>query len=554
MDSRCMVQLNKEGRIIELEGTESNNTCNNPLLLEVSRKGFGPINQNHHPDHYRQHHLNHVHQQIGWYHSKTQRSNIDACSFLGLTKPENPSKTHRGKGELDRRQLITNEQVRLWNKPSNNVEYPIIGSDRDRPIRITDESRNQQIHHSGTGRIRDQLEGFKECTNPPSNSSNLKMSPEDIFRQYQFGNDNSSALDLSGLVSNPDESKLIATSDRVGPQVIQECGPTTVLQELEMDRCACIQHALINQGFDSTIANQISKVGANSSQVALNSNWNHWVRWCKQVGHNCMVFNSARIISFLETKSSSCKYASIRNIWYNLSSTFKSMNIDIEKESKIVDIYLKSKKVGSDQESVKYNSVFDIRLVLNYIKSNLSNNDNMSLFDLTLKLVGLLKICLATRSSDIYKILVPRIDSDAEYIVLSIVAPKESRAKRTIEINLESNQDFALCPVKCIKSYVSRLCLSVSHDSYLIRSPSTHENRLSSQSISKIAVSLLEKSGVNTSIYKAHSFRHSVATFLIDKGVPTEDVLRLGRWSTSLIFNKYYNKSKKITNVLSFNI
>ncbi|KAM9964594.1 hypothetical protein ACTFIW_004365 [Dictyostelium discoideum] len=448
---------------------------------------------------------------------------------------------------------IISTLVRLWNNPSNNVQDTIIGPNRDRLVRFSIEPRSQQICYSGTGCISDQLEGSEERTNSPSNSFNFEMPPKDIGRQHQVSNDISTFLDIGGMVPNPDEFKSVSKPHHFGPHIIQERGPTPVLQELEMDRSTCIQQALIDQGFDYTIAKQISGIGANSSQMALNSNWNHWVKWCKQVSHNHMLFNSAKIISFLETKSLSCKYSSIRNIWYNLSSTFKSMNMDIEKDSKIVDIYLKSKKVGADQQSIKYNSVFDIKLVLNYIKMNLINNDSMSLLDLTLKTIGLLKICLAARSSDIFKILVPNIVSEAGHIVLSIVAPKESRAKKVIEVLLESNQDVILCPVRCIRSYITRLSLTVSKDSYLIRSPTSHGNRLTSQSISKIAVSLLEKSGINTSIYKAHSYRHSVATFLIDNGVPTEDVLRLGRWSNALIFNKYYNKSKRITNVLSFN-
>ena len=43
--------------------------------------------------------------------------------------------------------------------------------------------------------------------------------------------------------------------------------------------------------------------------------------------------------------------------------------------------------------------------------------------------------------------------------------------------------------------------------------------------------------------YSGGSVRMAAASAAIDSGVPIDEVLRTGRWSSWLVFNKFYNRS-----------
>ncbi|KAM9975663.1 hypothetical protein ACTFIW_000780 [Dictyostelium discoideum] len=100
-----------------------------------------------------------------------------------------------------------------------------------------------------------------------------------------------------------------------------------------------------------------------------NSNCNQWCSCFKENQQNHLVFNQSKIITFLKFKCSICNFPPIKDVWDNLFSTFKCMNKNVELVSHIISIFIKSMKNCMDTTSFKYNSVFNIQLVLNYISS-----------------------------------------------------------------------------------------------------------------------------------------------------------------------------------------
>ena len=44
--------------------------------------------------------------------------------------------------------------------------------------------------------------------------------------------------------------------------------------------------------------------------------------------------------------------------------------------------------------------------------------------------------------------------------------------------------------------------------------------------------------------YSGGSVRMAAASAAVDNGVPIDEVLRTGRWSSWLVFNKFYNRAK----------
>jgi len=73
---------------------------------------------------------------------------------------------------------------------------------------------------------------------------------------------------------------------------------------------------------------------------------------------------------------------------------------------------------------------------------------------------------------------------------------------------------------------------------------------LSAESLARIAIGVMKKAGIDTSIFKAHAIRGAVATKMLDMGELLSDVMRLGRWRSFTAFNEYYNRQTVRVNVM----
>ena len=71
-------------------------------------------------------------------------------------------------------------------------------------------------------------------------------------------------------------------------------------------------------------------------------------------------------------------------------------------------------------------------------------------------------------------------------------------------------------------------------------------NSVGKETLSKDIVSCMTEAGIDVSIFKAHSIRGAAASKMRDEGASVDDILRLGRWSSSSVFNTFYNRAKGI--------
>ena len=69
----------------------------------------------------------------------------------------------------------------------------------------------------------------------------------------------------------------------------------------------------------------------------------------------------------------------------------------------------------------------------------------------------------------------------------------------------------------------------------------------SSSTIARWLKSTLEKTGIDTAIFKAHSVRGAATTAASNAGVTTCDILNAADWSTPSVFQRFYYKPSKQT-------
>ena len=58
---------------------------------------------------------------------------------------------------------------------------------------------------------------------------------------------------------------------------------------------------------------------------------------------------------------------------------------------------------------------------------------------------------------------------------------------------------------------------------------------------------MMEKAGIDTSMFKAHSAMGAAVTATANVGITTEDIFKAADWSSDTVFEKFYYKPTKDT-------
>lgn len=185
-------------------------------------------------------------------------------------------------------------------------------------------------------------------------------------------------------------------------------------------------------------------------------------------------------------------------------------------------------------------------MVLHYIK-NLGKNEDLDIPTLTKKLATLLALLTAHRVQTLAAIRIDNIKESTEGIVIRIPDRIKTSGKNRLQPTLELpryQHEQNLCAVATIKEYVKR--------TKAVRQPG--QDRLfitykkpfhgaTSQSLSRWIKIFLQKSGVDTSTFSAHSTRHAATSAAHRKGINIELIRKTAGWSKdSEIFAKFYNR------------
>eukprot|EP01126_Amoeba_proteus_P004706 TRINITY_DN11560_c0_g1_i1.p1 TRINITY_DN11560_c0_g1~~TRINITY_DN11560_c0_g1_i1.p1 ORF type:complete len:175 (+),score=32.43 TRINITY_DN11560_c0_g1_i1:532-1056(+) len=75
------------------------------------------------------------------------------------------------------------------------------------------------------------------------------------------------------------------------------------------------------------------------------------------------------------------------------------------------------------------------------------------------------------------------------------------------------------------------------------------DTSLTRDCVRTICVEHMERAGIDTGVYKAHSIRHAAASALVKANIPLDVILKLGRWKTLSTFVKYYLRTDTVVNV-----
>lgn len=192
----------------------------------------------------------------------------------------------------------------------------------------------------------------------------------------------------------------------------------------------------------------------------------------------------------------------------------------------------------------RYNFTGDVNPVLNFLES-LWPLESLSLENLTYKTIGLLSLATAQRCQTFSIIDRTNIHIGDDRIQILIPKPVKTSKPGSFQPCLTLPKFVAkpaLCIYTCVMYYISKTeSLGNGENSLFISFQKPHK-KVGSQTISRWIKLVLQRGGINTNLFTAHSVRHSVTSKAFRNGISIDQIRQKAGWThQSTVFAKFYN-------------
>ena len=192
----------------------------------------------------------------------------------------------------------------------------------------------------------------------------------------------------------------------------------------------------------------------------------------------------------------------------------------------------------------RYTSTWDVDIVLKYL-SALPEDELLQLPILTHKLAMLLALTNANRSSELAALDLQYCSMQAEGV--RFVIPGLTKTRRTgppkevFFTGFTANRK--ICPVSTLISYRQRTKkLRTSGVTRLFISVRRPHRPVKPATIGHWLKKVMEKAGIDVSIFSAHSTRGAATSKAKAAGVSVPEILKAADWSTSSTFIRFYHR------------
>ena len=209
-------------------------------------------------------------------------------------------------------------------------------------------------------------------------------------------------------------------------------------------------------------------------------------------------------------------------------------------ENRLIKRFMKG--IYSLKPVFKKKITWNIETVINYWR-NQDDNSNLSMKDLTLKLVSLLSIITMQRGQTLHLMDINNCTFSNQGCIIHIAKPlKQTRVNNHLEdIVINPYHDHKVCVFLVLQCYISRTQPLRKGDSMFISFQKPY-GAVSRSTISRWIKLALNNAGIDTKVFSAHSTRAASSSLAFAKNMPIENILRQGGWKRPSTFHKFYNK------------
>lgn len=195
----------------------------------------------------------------------------------------------------------------------------------------------------------------------------------------------------------------------------------------------------------------------------------------------------------------------------------------------------------------RYTFTWDVSTVVQHIKENMGNSTELSMKNLSLKLVTLLALSNAPRASDLASLDIRFLQLSQEgttFRIPGLTKTRRSGPPKTFEVARFGEE--SLCPVRTLEQYLDHTRdlrqNSEGDGSALLISIRKPYKAVGAATIGRWIREVLTQAGVDTETFSAHSTRSASTTAAKKQGVSTRDIMNMAGWSRQSTFETYYHK------------
>ena len=192
----------------------------------------------------------------------------------------------------------------------------------------------------------------------------------------------------------------------------------------------------------------------------------------------------------------------------------------------------------------KYNATWDPKIVLDYF-TRLGSNDKLTLQELTSKLITLLALTTGHRMQTFANVKIDNIevkDKKAEIKIPDRIKTTGTNRKQPILVLPVYCKNRKICPVMALKIYLDRTKSIRNSINNLFISIKCPYKAVKEQTLSRWVMKTLKNSGIDISIFSAHSTRHASTSTAKRRGISTDAISKTVGWTeSSRTFAKFYD-------------
>lgn len=319
--------------------------------------------------------------------------------------------------------------------------------------------------------------------------------------------------------------------------------PSDTRRDSKFSGLADFRQTLETEGISSKAANLISNARRSSSISHYESAWGKWSSWARQQEVDPISCSIGSILDFLaELFEKGLKYNTICTYRSAISAYHKPFEgKPIGQNSRISALITGIFNLRPPLP--RYTFVWDVSDVLDFIRK-LPTDDSISNKDLTLKLASLLAITSASRASEVCFLdirFLSRGKKSYEF-EFSKLTKSWRRGKPRPKLSFcFFPEEPSLCVCKTIDQYLERSkAWRSKEDSQLLLSHVNPHDPVAVGTVSKWLMQVLELSGIDTNTFTGHSTRYASTSKAKVVGIPLQEIVKRGQWSSDLMFRNRY--------------
>lgn len=278
---------------------------------------------------------------------------------------------------------------------------------------------------------------------------------------------------------------------------------------------------------------------------SYDSLFSKWERWCSERSSDPISGPVTEVANFLAyLYKEGYQYSSINSYRSAISSVHDRIEGDTVGQHPLITRLIKG-VFHARPPLPRYSRTWDVQTVLNFLQS-LGDNGKLSLKHLSWKVSMLLALSRPSRSADLSQLdLSRRVYKPDGVCFYPVALSKQSRQGSYIVHFFFPSlpDDPQLCPVTTLKVYEERTCLLRGKETKLLIAIIKPHKAITSSTVARWLKSLLEASGIDTSIFSAHSVRGASSSAAASTGVSTAEILKAANWSSESVFQRFYYRS-----------